>query len=102
MRTAIIILGGFALPGLCLLAGRLTDGRTTMPNAAKLFIGVWLVGAAANMWAGVSHAGYSLADELTIFLVIFALPSAAAAFAWWRISRQTRSTIHDPQPTKQE
>jgi len=34
--------------------------------------------AAANMWIGVSQAGYSFQEELPIFLLIFLLPAAAA------------------------
>jgi len=33
-----------------------------------------------------TDAGYSVAEELPIFLVIFALPAAAAAFVWWKFS----------------
>jgi hypothetical protein len=55
-------------------------------TAAKFFIPVWLAVALVNMWLGVSRAGYSVADELPIFLVIFAIPAAAAAFIWWRFS----------------
>ena len=42
--------------------------------------------ALVNMWIGVSRAGYSVAEELPIFLLIFALPAAAAGFAWWKLS----------------
>ena len=38
------------------------------------------------MYIGVSSAGYSVAEELPIFLVIFALPAAAAVFLWWKFS----------------
>jgi len=55
------------------------DGRETL-------LPVWLAVALINMWLGVSRAGYSVAEELPIFLVIFAIPAAAAAFIWWRFS----------------
>jgi hypothetical protein len=38
------------------------------------------------MWIGVSHAGYSVADEAAIFLAIFGVPRAVAAAAWWKFS----------------
>jgi hypothetical protein len=38
------------------------------------------------MWIGVSRAGYSVAEELPIFLLIFALPAAGAGLAWWKLS----------------
>jgi hypothetical protein len=87
MRTAVIILGGFVLLGLCLLAGRLIGGSSAMMVlAAKIFIPIWLAAALLNMWVGVARAGYSISEELPIFLLIFALPAGVAAFAWWKLS----------------
>ena len=88
MRSLIIIAAGFALLVLCLFAARLF-GRTlpeSMLIGAQVFIPLWLIAAAANMWMGVAKAGYSVMEELPIFLLIFALPAAAAAFAWWKSS----------------
>jgi hypothetical protein len=85
MRTAIIIVGGLALLGLFALIGWwLGNGPQSTATAAKIFIPVWLAVALINMWVGVSRAGYSVAEELPIMLVIFAIPAAAAAFVWWR------------------
>ena len=50
------------------------------------FAPVWLALALINMWIGVARAGYSISEELPIFLVIFALPGLAAAFLWWKFS----------------
>jgi hypothetical protein len=87
MRTAVIILGGFVLLGLCLLAGRLIGGSSAMMVlAARIFIPIWLAAALLNMWVGVARAGYSISEELPIFLLIFALPAGVAAFAWWKFS----------------
>lgn len=88
MRTAIIIAGGFVLLAIFVFAGRLfgRPDAETMVLGAKMFIPLWLVVAAVNMWIGVSRAGYSVAEETPIFLLIFALPAAAAAFVWWRFS----------------
>jgi hypothetical protein len=52
----------------------------------KIFIPVWLVAALINMWIGVSRARYSVAEELPIFLAIFAIPAVVAAFVWWKFS----------------
>jgi len=76
-------LGGFLLLGACLLAGRLMK---TMPIAALIFIPIWLGAAAINMWLGVSRAGYSVAEELPVFLLVFAIPAAVALFVWWKFS----------------
>ena len=85
MRTVIIILGGLALLGLCLLAGRFIGGSSAMMVlAAKIFIPIWLAAAALNMWMGVAKAGYSVSVELPIFALIFAVPAAAAVLVRWK------------------
>jgi hypothetical protein len=57
-----------------------------MVTATQIFIPVWLAAALINMWIGVSRAGYSVAEELPIFLAIFAIPAVVAAFVWWKFS----------------
>jgi hypothetical protein len=87
MHTAIVLGGGFSLLLSCLLLGHAFGGG--MPGAvtgARLFIPLWLIGAGVNMWLGVSHAGYSTAEELPIFLAIFGLPAAAAGLLAWALS----------------
>lgn len=87
MRTAIIIAGGFVVLGIFLLFARWMGGADTkaIVLAAQVFIPLWLAAAGINMWIGVSQAGYSVAEELPILLLIFA-PPAAAAFVWWKYS----------------
>ena len=86
MRTAL-----FLLSGLLLLAGSLIIGKLFSANypsgtvASVLFIVLWLVIAAANMWVGVARAGYSVAAELPIFALIFGVPAAAALLARWKL-----------------
>jgi hypothetical protein len=88
MRTVSIILGGFVLLGIFLAAARfLGDGGVRpMLIAAQFFIPVWLAAAVFNMWMGVARAGYSVAEETPIMLLIFALPAACAGLAWWKFS----------------
>ena len=83
MHTIMVVLGGFLLLVICLLAGRLMK---TMALAALIFIPIWLGAALINMWIGVSRAGYSVAEELPIFLVVFAIPTVVALFIWWKFS----------------
>jgi hypothetical protein len=87
MRTAIIILGGFALLAACIVGAR-RFGGTAAPigSAVAIFIAVWFVVAAINMWIGVARAGYSFREELPIFLVIFLVPAATAIFVRWKLS----------------
>jgi hypothetical protein len=89
MHTIKVIAGGFALLAACLLVGRLIAGPGSSGpiGAARVFIGLWLVIAGINMWIGVSRAGYSVADEAPIFLVVFAIPAAVAALLMWWLSR---------------
>jgi hypothetical protein len=87
MRTIMIIVGGFALLGLSVLAGRWIGGTGTssMVTAAKVFIPIWLVAALVNLWMG-TRAGYSVAEELPIFLLIFAAPAVVALFIRWQFA----------------
>jgi hypothetical protein len=82
----IIILGGFLLLAVCIGAARFLGGAATMGIAVKVFITIWLVLAGINMWIGVARAGYSVTEELPIFLLIFLLPAAAAFFIQWKFS----------------
>ena len=87
MRTAVIVIGGLALLGLFALGGwRFGGGNRGIAAAAIGFVAIWLVVAAANMWVGVTRAGYAVGEELPIFLVIFIVPAAIAGFVWWKTS----------------
>ncbi|MEI2456007.1 MULTISPECIES: hypothetical protein [Lysobacter] len=90
MHTLLVLLAGFALLGLCLLIARLAGGpgRTPQRKAIVAFVPLWLIGAGINLWAGVHHAGYSVADELPIFLLVFLLPVVAALALRWTLSRR--------------
>jgi hypothetical protein len=86
MRSVIIIVGGLVLLAVVSLVGWRMGGPHSALTAVKLFIPGWFILAMVNMWLGVSHAGYSVGEELPIFAVIFAIPAAAAASLWWRLS----------------
>jgi hypothetical protein len=80
MHTVIVMAGGLVLLAVCLLVGRTTG---SVGKASFVFIPLWLIVAAINMWIGVNRAGYTYADEFPIFLLIFAVPAALAAGLWW-------------------
>jgi len=88
VRTLIIITGGFVLLAICVFGSKMLGGgnNAAMVTGAKIFIPLWLAAAGLNMWVGVSQAGYSVAEELPIFLLIFGLPAAVAGFVWWKFS----------------
>lgn len=89
MHTVKVIAAGVALLALCLVVARWAGGPPALALArgAKVFIPLWLIGAGANMWIGVSRAGYSVAEETPTFFVVFAVPAALAVFVLWRMSR---------------
>ena len=85
MHVLLVIVGGIVLLGVFVLFGWLWGASAAgMALAAKAFVPAWLAVAAANMWVGVSHAGYSVREELPILLGVFAVPAVLAALAvWW-------------------
>lgn len=87
MHMLMVIGGGIVLLGVFLLFGKLWGGDAAgLALAAKVFIPVWLLVAIANLWVGVSHAGYSVREELPILLVVFIAPAVVAVLAIWRFS----------------
>jgi len=105
MRTAPFLASGILLMGGFLLSGKLFSAQ--YPEAPRmatlLFVVVWFVVAAVNMWLGVTTAGYSVADELPIFLLIFVVRAALAGAIKWqflwavgRIARHLDETLTRP------
>jgi hypothetical protein len=58
-----------------------------LARSALAFVALWFIGAGINMYLGVSRAGYSVAEEAPIFLVVFLIPAGVALLVWWRYSR---------------
>jgi uncharacterized membrane protein YadS len=87
MRTLIIIVGGLVLLAVFGLIGH-WSGRG-LRGMLPYFIVLWLIAAGINMWIGVARAGYSVAEELPIFLLIFGVPAAVALLLNWWTSRAT-------------
>jgi hypothetical protein len=88
MHSVKVIAGGFVLLAVCLLIGRLVGHSPApgMAGAARIFIPLWLIAAGINMWIGVSKAGYTVAEEAPIFLLVFAVPAAIALLILWKLS----------------
>ena len=86
MRTALFLVAGLLFLAASLLLGRLFSanypGATLVATLA--YVALWFVVAGANMWIGVARAGYSVTDELPIFLLIFGLPAAVAIVLKWK------------------
>ena len=88
MRTLAIILGGLVLLGFSLAAGRYVGSGASgaIITAVKGFLAVWFFVALFNFWMGVSRAGYSVGEELPIFLLIYLVPAALAGLVWWKLA----------------
>ncbi|WP_429948267.1 hypothetical protein ACQYWY_15330 [Comamonas sediminis] len=85
MHMLLVMLTGLLLLAVFALLGKLwgADAASIM-LAVKYFIPVWLAVALVNMWVGVHKAGYTVAQELPILLVNFAVPAALAlGLLWW-------------------
>lgn len=88
MRTLIFIVAGIVVfVAIYLLARLLAGDRGAAAMALKVFLPVWFIIAAINLTIGVRTAGYTVLEELPIFLIVFGVPAAAALIAWWRLGR---------------
>lgn len=85
MHTVIVLGTALTLLAACLFIGRLIAGRTGMARACLWFLPLWFVGAAINMYIGVAQAGYSIADETPMFLIVFGIPAAVSLGIWRKL-----------------
>jgi hypothetical protein len=88
MRTVIILAAG-----LMIFAGLFLYSRLFVqhyPQAATwatwAFVMAWLAATVFNLWVGVSHAGYSVREELPILLLLFAVPAVVALLVRWKFA----------------
>ena len=88
MHMLMVIGGGLVLLGVFVLFGWLWGASAAgMALAAKFFVPAWLAVAVANLWVGVSKAGYGMREELPILLLVFAVPALLAGLLYWRLAR---------------
>jgi hypothetical protein len=87
MRTALFLVAGLLFLTASLLLGRLFSSNYPSATvvATVVYVALWFVIASANMWVGVTRAGYSVTEELPIFLLIFGLPAAVAIILKWKV-----------------
>lgn len=92
MHTLMVLVGGFVLLFFCQLVARVFAGAGVSPmaKAELVFIPLWFVITAINMWIGINHAGYTFMQELPIFLLVFGVPVAAALLTWWRLTHMKK------------
>lgn len=88
MHMAMVMGAGVLLLVVFVLFGWLWGASIAgMALAAKAFVPMWFLLACLNMWVGVTHAGYTVRDELPILLLVFAVPAIVAGVAIWQLSR---------------
>jgi hypothetical protein len=85
MHTIKIIGMGLTLLGVCLVFARLVGSARGVALGALVFLPLWLIGAAINLYIGVKNAGYSVSEELPVFAVVFAVPALVAFALWWKL-----------------
>jgi hypothetical protein len=85
MHTPKVLTIGLLLLGISLLGGKLIQGSRGMAIGAVVFLPLWLIGASINMYIGVKRAGYTPAQELPMFLIVFLVPAIPALLTWWTL-----------------
>jgi hypothetical protein len=83
MHTILIIGGGLILLAGMSLAGRIIGQPST---ALRLFLLIWLIATAVNLWIGVTRAGYTAMEELPIAAIVFGIPALVALALLWILS----------------
>ncbi len=87
MHMAMVMIAGALLLVVFVMFGWLWGASSAaMALAARCFIPAWALVAAVNMWVGVTHAGYSVREELPILLLVFGVPALVAGVLAWRLS----------------
>lgn len=87
MHMALVILAGLLLLTVFALFGWLWGhDLPSSAQAAKWFMPVWLALALVNLWVGVTKAGYTVAQEAPILLIVAGIPIAAAALLAWKFA----------------
>jgi hypothetical protein len=88
MRTVTILAAGLLIFAGLFLYGRLfVQHYPLAPTWATWgFVAAWLAATVFNVRVGVSHASYSLREELPILLLLFAVPAAVARLFRWRFA----------------
>jgi hypothetical protein len=86
MRTGLFLLAGFLLLAAFFVIAKLFSENYPSATfvATTAFVVLWLALTGFNMWAGVAKAGYSVAEELPVLLLLFGAPAAVAVVLKWK------------------
>lgn len=86
----LTVIGLVLLSVFVFVAAQINQHKGKAVDGARIFILVWLAVAAFNFVIGVVVAGYSIATEILVHVIVFGVP---AATAWYLSSRFRRSTV---------
>ncbi|WP_224825917.1 hypothetical protein [Cognatishimia sp. MH4019] len=86
MHTLMVVAAGVLLLAVFCLTGWALSG-VGVARAVRLFIPVWLIALLVNMTIGVVSAGYTIAQEAPILLVVFGVPAIVA----WLVAKRVGS-----------
>ena len=78
MRTIILIVAGLVLLAVFCFIARLFKGDHGVSRTATIFIGLWFIVAAVNLSMGVINTGYTVLEEMPLFLAVFGVPLLVA------------------------
>lgn len=88
MHMLQVMGGGILLLGVFSLFGKLWGGDIAgVVTGTRMFIPAWFAIALVNMWVGVTKAGYTVAQELPILLLVIAVPTVVALLVGWQLAR---------------
>lgn len=82
MHTVYLVGAGLFLLLLFFLVARMLKSR--LGHFLPVFLVVWFIAAAVNMWVGVSQANYTIMQEIPFLLVVFGVPALVAILLAWR------------------
>lgn len=89
MHTLMVFVGGLLLLAICLYGGKALIRPSGLSGGALVFIPLWLAATGFNLWVGVTQAGYTVAEELPIFGLLFGSLAVVALVIWWKARPKT-------------
>jgi hypothetical protein len=83
MHTIKIIIAGLLIWSVINILSHLWVEKVATGSGLVLFLALWLIISVVHLWIGVFHAGYSLAEELPILVVVFSVPAVIGLGCWF-------------------
>ncbi len=94
MRTLVVIVGGIILWAVVTGIARLFHKQTSRSwTPVIIFAALWLVITGWNVWVGVTQAGYTVMQELPIFLLTYSLPITVAVVVKRNLDKRGRQRL---------